>query len=169
MIASHEQFSNRRELPEPLPADMPPELAALDSLLAAEAGRSSIPADLTQSVFARSRAHLPKPHLAPQPSRVAASAWTLPVPRLLRASLKGRLAMAAGLGIAFVLTALFMQVPATTTEAPALDDGLAWHLERLDRANIEDLGWGVSFLEDTRELSSVEEVVGPIYAGLETM
>ena len=168
MIASSEQFSNRRDLPEPLPADMPPELAALDLLLAAEAERSSIPADLSQSVFARSRAHLPKSHLAPQPSRAAVS-WTLPVPRLLRASLRGRLAMAAGLGMAFVLTALFMQVPATTTEVPVLTRTVAWHLEQLDQVDLDDPSRGVSFLEDTRELSTVEEVVGPIWAGLETM
>ena len=77
--------------------------------------------------------------------------------------------MAAGLGMAFVLTALFMQVPATTTEVPVLTRTVAWHLEQLDQVDLDDPSRGVSFLEDTRELSTVEEVVGPIWAGLETM
>lgn len=161
------QPNARQRTVEPLPADFPPELAELDSLLADEAGRSPIPPDLTRNIHARSRVYLPRASAAPQPLRAMEPARMIPVPRSMRARLGGQLAMAASLGMAFIITGLFMKAPVATTEVPDFNTTMVSRLQEVGQTWLDNPGYDLEYLDNTRELSSVDEVVGPLWAELE--
>jgi hypothetical protein len=145
---------------EPLPVDFEPDLQAIDALLREHAEGASVPAGLADRVFDASADGLPRPQAAPRrgPALTPARPWWMW--RLApRRQWRGGLAMAASLGLAFVIAAIHLSRPSRAAEAPsgleaALAVDIEWHLEDLDRE--------VDYLLETAMLMSEDDVTGEI-------
>jgi hypothetical protein len=146
---------------EALPAGFEPDLRAIDALLHDHAADAEVPFGLAQRVFDASVGELPaRPRrpgrdAKPEPARPW---WTRPIP--VRGQWRGGLALAASLGLAFVIAALCL-TPSDAGKTPSpsgLDTALAfdidWQLEEVDRE--------VGYLLETAALVSEEDVTGEI-------
>jgi hypothetical protein len=98
---------------------------------------------------------MPRRRLTVQPMR---GWWRLPMPS--RRQWSSHLAMAASLGLAFVVAAIYLSRPAGAVEPPsgletALAADIEWPLEQVDRE--------LSYLLETGALSSEDDVTGEIW------
>lgn len=145
---------------EPLPVGFEPDLRAIDALLREHAEGAGIPAGLADRVFGASAAGLPRPQAAPRRGpalRPALPWWARRMPS--RRQWRGGLAMAASLGLAFVIAAIHLSRPSRAVEPPsgleaALAVDIEWPLEELDRQ--------VGYLLETAILMSEDDVTGEI-------
>jgi hypothetical protein len=118
---------------EPLPPDFDRELREIDALLQASAARTSIPRDLADTVY----------------DATVGLLWRrqAPIPlRATRSPVWSQLAMAASLGLAFLVAAVFMRAP-DQMEQPVSLGVLPVEAERL---LFEP---SVDYLLDTRDLT----------------
>jgi hypothetical protein len=145
---------------EPLPEGFEPELRAIDALLGDHAAEADVPVGLAQRVFEASVGDLPagprrpRREAAPGPARP----WRA-LPLTTQRQWRGGLALAASLGLAFVIAAVYVSRPAGEVPTPSsLDTALAfdidWPLEEVDRE--------VGYLLETADLVSEEDVTGEI-------
>ena len=149
------------QVPEPLPREVEPPLRELDlhlADLAAHVARAA-PEGLEQRVFAASVADLPRAavpaggdrlRLVPAPTRRSRR-------RVLKRSAWSQLALAASLGLAFVLTSVFMPDRAVVVNVAA-----AAELDWLEEEPIDEFDGAVASLLDTATLSSLDEVTGEL-------
>lgn len=145
---------------EPLPVEFEPDLRAIDALLRQHAEEAGIPAGLADRVFDASAAELPRPQVAPRRGPALKPAlpwWTWRMPS--RRPWRGGLAMAASLGLAFIVAAIYLSKPSHAVEGPsgleaALAVDIEWSLEELDRE--------VGYLLETAVLISEDDVTGEI-------
>ncbi len=142
---------------DPLPADFEPELRDLDALLAEQARREPVPDRLADRVFEASVGGLPrrKPLPAAGPAAVG---WIQIL--LSSQAWRGRLAMAASLGLVFILAGLFMRGPGKTIDPPPERSIVlaAWLTEVPSDGDDDE----VAHLLDTAALSSFDELTGEL-------
>lgn len=120
--------------PEPLSAEYGLDLQEIDDLLQRSARRTSIPRELADNVYDVTVGLLLK-RLDPIPlASRRETAWT-------------RLAMAASLGLAFLVAALFMRVPAQAAHSPSASTVSILEVERLF---VEP---SVDYLLETRDIT----------------
>jgi len=147
--------------PEPLPADFELPLREIDARLREHAEEVDVPDGLAERVMTASASLLPKPRPMPRRRQTVEPArgwrqWRLPSRRQWR----GHLAMAASLGLAFVVAAVYLSRPAGAVEPPsgletALAADIEWPLEQVDRE--------LSYLLETGALYSEDDVTGEIW------
>ncbi|MDY7109792.1 MAG: hypothetical protein SYC29_14245 [Planctomycetota bacterium] len=147
--------------PEPLPGGFEPELRAIDELLGRHASRAEAPAGLTRRVFRASVGDLPARR--PGPGRESAP-QPLRARRLFAASARpqwrGGLALAASLGLAFVIAALYLSGShADATPTPSsLDEALAFDIDW----QVADVDREVEYLLETAALATEADLTGEL-------
>jgi hypothetical protein len=146
---------------EPLPQGFEPELRAIDDLLRRHAAEAEVPPGLARRVFAASvdelsaRRRRPRREAAPEPAR-----HRLAFPVSARRQWRGGLALAASLGLAFVIAAVYLSgsgadaTPPPSSLAEALAFDIDWQVADVDRE--------VDYLLETAALMSEADVTGEL-------
>lgn len=131
--------------PDPLPPEVEPELRELDARIRRLLGGVEVPPDLVERIYRASADRLPAPVVARVVGGRRVAAWG------------GRVALAAMLGVAFVVAALSLRSTNVTpggAEAVAIEPDLGW-LADGPREQVDDL---VSHLLETGDLRSMDEM-----------
>jgi hypothetical protein len=149
---------------EPLPAEFPAELRRIDRALHADAGRFVVPDGLEERVFDASVELLPNRGRAGRGGarrlRVVGVRRPGGPARSWGRSQWGRMALAASLGLAFLVAAFVMQRgasrPMPVASGSIVDVGGRWLEEDPRDAMRDQMDREVAYLLDTRDISSHE-------------
>ena len=170
MTVRPEQPANHRfplEGPGPLPPGFEPELREIDDLLSRRARRAETPAGLADRIFRASVDLLPAPAVRREKTPLVHVVRRRLLPRLgPTAQWRGYAALAASLGLAFVLAALFTRGPVLRPEAGATSYEVVFaHAEEVLQADpLDAFDHQVSHILETGGWSSSDEVTGELEA-----
>jgi hypothetical protein len=156
---------------DPLPADCSPLERQVDELLAENALRTmSLPATLADRIFDASASQLPLPATL-KIAGTQSTGRSLLVPGLTW----GRLALAASLGLAFCVCMMIVRLPSSRSAAPDVHSMASGHgravgtdqralmaaeMESLPATSIDDVNARMSYLWESDDLNSLDEVRG---------
>jgi hypothetical protein len=170
MTVRPEHPSNHRfpvDGPGPLPPGVEPELREVDDLLSREAKQAEVPAGLADRIFSASVGDLPRPAVRRRPAPVVHVARRSLLSRFGPAGQwRGYAAMAASLGLAFVLASVFMRGPASQPDLRLTSYEVVF-ANAEEVLNADPLGafdHEVSHILETGGWSSSDEVAGELEA-----